>query len=161
MSAMIKYFVFLVGCVTAYFEPIKLLIFLVVLLFCLDFVTGVWKSVKINRAWKMKSKRLRWSFVKMFVYLSIVAFSFLICEFMRLSSETSISVSKVEVWAIVYVEGLSVVENLLVIYPNDKFLKFLHYLLSVEFLKFIPVFGKFLKETDEQEQENQNKTGGN
>jgi hypothetical protein len=148
MNAILKYLVFIVGCIAAYFEPIKLLIILVILLFCLDFVTGVWKSVKVTGKWEIKSKRLRWSFVKMFVYLALVAFSFLICEFMRLPVETAISVSKIEVWAIVYVEGLSIVENLLVIYPSDKFLKFLHYLLAVEFLKFIPVFGKFLKEKD-------------
>lgn len=148
MNALLKYFVFLAGCAAAYLEPIKLLIILVILLFCLDFVTGVWKSVKVNRSWKIKSKRLRWSFVKMFVYLALIAFSFMICEFMRLSPETAISVSKIEVWAIIYVEGLSIVENLLVIFPGDKFLRFLHYLLSVEFLKFIPVFSRFLKEEE-------------
>ncbi|MDR3244808.1 MAG: phage holin family protein [Prevotellaceae bacterium] len=148
MNIILKYLVFVIGCVAAYFEPIKLLIVLVVMLFFADFITGVWKSVKVNRTWEIKSKRLRWSFVKMFVYLALVALSFLICGYMQLAPETAVSISKVQVWAIVYVEGLSIVENLLVIYPNDKFLKFLHYLLAVEFLKFIPVFGKFLKEED-------------
>jgi phage-related holin len=148
MGALYKYLIFLAGCVGAYFEPIRLLVVLVVMLFCLDFATGVWKSVKINRSWEIKSKRLRWSFVKMVVYLSLIALSFVTCGFMQLRVDTAISVAKIEVWAIVYVEGLSIVENLLVIYPKDKFLRFLHYLLSVEFLKFIPIFGKFLKEED-------------
>jgi phage-related holin len=144
-----KYLLFAGTSAAAYFEPIKFLIILVIILFCADFVTGVWKSVKVNRTWEIKSKRLRWSFVKMFVYLALITLSFLICEFMQLSVEAAISVTKIEVWAIIYVEGLSIVENLLVIYPNDKFLQFLHYLLAVEFLKFIPLFGKFLKEKDE------------
>jgi hypothetical protein len=71
---------------------------------------------------------------------------------MQLSQETSLSISKVEVWAIVYVEGLSIVENLLVIYPKDKFLLFLHYLLAVEFLRFIPLFSKFLKEKEDSDE---------
>jgi hypothetical protein len=71
---------------------------------------------------------------------------------MQLSPETALSVAKIEVWAIIYTEGKSIVENLLVIYPKDKFLMFLHYLLSVEFLKFIPVFSRFLKEKEEKEE---------
>jgi hypothetical protein len=72
-----------------------------------------------------------------------------VCEAMKLSDDTAVSIVKVEVWMIVYIEGLSIIENLRTIFPRDKFLKFMHYLLSVEFLKFIPIVSKFLKENDE------------
>jgi phage-related holin len=142
--------VFLAGCIAAYFEPIKALVYLTILLFVIDFLTGVAKSVKITKTFALKSKKLRWSFVKMFVYLAVMALTFAVCEMLGLSVENGISVVKVEAWCIVYIEGLSIVENLIVLFPNDKFLMFLHYLLSVEFLKYVPMLNSFLKEKDEK-----------
>ncbi|MDR2382607.1 MAG: phage holin family protein [Prevotellaceae bacterium] len=144
-----KYLLFVGTSVAAYFEPINGLLILVATLFIIDFITGVLKSVKLTGKLCLKSKKLRWSFVKMLVYMAVMAVTFYVCEAMNLSSETSISVVKVEVWMVVYIEGLSIVENLKAIFTNDKFLKFLHYMLSVEFLKYVPFVSKFLKEDDE------------
>jgi phage-related holin len=150
MNTFIKYLVFFIGAIAAYFEPINALLTLVATLFILDFITGVIKSRKVNNTWQLKSKKLRWSFVKMFVYMCVMALTFYVCEAMRLSDDTAVSIVKVEVWMIVYIEGLSIVENLRTLFPNDKFLNFMHYLLSVEFLKFIPIVSKFLKENEQE-----------
>ncbi|MDR2384363.1 MAG: phage holin family protein [Tannerella sp.] len=144
-----KYMLFVATSVATYFEPIVALLILVATLFVIDFITGVLKSVKLTGALSLKSKKLRWSFVKMFVYMSVMAVTFYVCEAMNLSDDTAISVVKVEVWMVVYIEGLSIVENLRTIFINDKFLNFLHYMLSVEFLKYIPFVSKFLKESEE------------
>jgi phage-related holin len=146
-----KYLLFVSGCFSAYFDPLGFLLQLVLILFVLDFVTGVLKSRKVNKSWALKSKRLRWSFVKMFVYMCVMAITFYVCEAMQLDKDTALSVVKIEAWCIVYVEGLSIVENLLVLFPADKFLKFIHYLLSVEFLKYVPVLSNFLKEKDAED----------
>jgi hypothetical protein len=69
---------------------------------------------------------------------------------MSLSVDAGLAVAKIEVWCIVYIEGLSIIENLLELFPGDKFLKFLHYLLSVEFLKYVPVLSNFLKEKEDE-----------
>jgi phage-related holin len=148
MNAIIKYFVFVASCVAAYLEPVKLQACLVVLLFVIDFLTGVAKSVKITKTFALKSKKLRWSFVKMAVYLVVMALTYVVCRMEGLSVETCISAVKVEAWCVVYIEGLSIVENLIALFPNDKFLMFLHYLLSVEFLKYVPMLNSFLKEKD-------------
>jgi phage-related holin len=150
-SNVLKYLVFGVGCVLTYFEPINFLMLLVVVLFGLDFVTGVLKSRKIRGRWTLQSKKLRWSFVKMFVYMFVIACTFFITEMMQLSEVTGITAAKVEVWCVVYIEGISIVENLLVLFPGDKFLRFIHFLLSVEFLKYVPVLSNFLKEKEEDE----------
>jgi phage-related holin len=151
MNVIIKYLVFFVGCIAAYFEPIKPLACLVVLLFCIDFLTGVAKSVKVTKTFRLKSKKWRWSFVKAAVYLAVMLLTFAVCEMLGLSVETGISAVRVEAWCIVYIEGLSIVENLRVLFPTDKFLMFLHYLLSVEFLKYVPMLNSFLKEKDGSE----------
>ena len=151
MKALEKYILFVAGCLAAYFEPVKFLLLLVTILFILDFITGVLKSRKVNKTWTLKSKKLRWSFVKMLVYMGVMALTFAVCEMMSLSVDIALSVVKIEVWCIVYVEGLSIIENLLILFPGDKFLQFLHYLLSVEFLKYIPVLSNFLKEKENEE----------
>jgi phage-related holin len=150
MNIIGKYLLFLAGCIATYFEPVRALLILVAALFSVDFLTGVIKSRKINKTWNLKSKRLRWSFVKMLVYMCVMAITFYVCEAMQLDSNTALSAVKVEVWCIIYIEGLSIVENLLILFPNDKFLKFLHHLLSVEFLKYIPVLSNFLKEKENE-----------
>ena len=151
MNAVFKYGVFFAGCVAAYFEPIRALLVLVLVLFVADFITGVAKPRKARGRWSLQSKRLRWSFVKMFVYMAVMALTFYVCEAMELSAGVALSVVKVEVWGVVYIEGLSIVENLRTLWPDDRFLQFLHYLLSVEFLKYIPIVSHFFKEKEDKE----------
>ncbi|MDR0667632.1 MAG: phage holin family protein [Prevotellaceae bacterium] len=148
MHTVFKYAVFLAGCVAAYFEPIRALLALVLALFVVDFITGILKSRKVYGRWTLHSKRLRWSFVKMFVYMAVMGLTFYVCEAMGLSDATSLATVKIEVWGLVYIEGLSIVENLQTLWPDDKFLQFLHYLLSVEFLKWIPALSRFFKEKE-------------
>ncbi|MDR1676007.1 MAG: phage holin family protein [Tannerella sp.] len=149
MNAIRKYILFVAGCTAAYFEPLGFLLKLVLVLFLADFVSGFVKSRKICGRWTLQSKKLRWSFVKMGVYMCVMALTFYVCEAMQLPQETALSAVKVEVWCIVYIEGLSIVENLRVLFPHDRFLKFMHYLLSVEFLKYVPLLNGFLKEKDD------------
>jgi hypothetical protein len=149
MNVIWKYILFAAGCIAACFEPIGFLLRLVFVLFLVDFVSGFIKSRKNCGRWTFQSRKLRWSFVKMFVYMAVMALTFYVCEAMQLSRETALSAVKVEVWCVVYIEGLSIVENLRVLFPNDRFLKFIHYLLSVEFLKYIPLLNGFLKEKED------------
>jgi phage-related holin len=144
MNDALKYLVFVAGCVGAYFEPIKLLVALVLVLFAIDLITGIWKSLKAGD--RVESRKLRWSFGKLLTYLLAMTLTFFACEALGLDAGTAVSVVKVEVWFIVYVEGLSIVENGLVIRPGDRFLSFLHYLLSVEFLRAIPVLANYFKQ---------------
>jgi phage-related holin len=151
-SALYKYILFLSGGICSYFGPLGFLFKLVLILFIIDFVTGIIKSVKLNKALKIRSKRLRWSFVKMLVYMFVMALTFYVCGSMQLDSEITLSVVKLEAWCIVYIEGLSIVENLKLIFPDDKFLKFIHYALSVEFLKYVPILSSFIKEKEEKDE---------
>jgi phage-related holin len=139
-----KYFLFIASAVCSYFYPIRVLLALVLVLFVIDLATGIWKATRAGE--KIQSRKLRWSFGKLLSYLVVMTLTFFTCEAMGLDAGTAVSVVKVEVWGIVYVEGLSIVENMLAIRPGDKFLLYLHYLLSVEFLKFIPTLSNFFKQ---------------
>jgi biotin transporter BioY len=149
MNAIGKYLLFVAGCVAAYFEPLGFLLRLVLILFLTDFVTGFIKSRRQAGRWTLQSRKLRRSFVKMFVYMCVMTLTFYVCGAMQLAQDAAISVVKVEVWCIVYIEGLSIVENLRVLFPQDKFLSFVHYLLSVEFLKYVPLLNGFFNEKED------------
>jgi hypothetical protein len=150
MDSFVKYLVFAITAIASYFEPINGLVALVLVLFTVDFITGFIKSIKVTRKVSVKSKKLRWSVVKMFVYLSVIALTFLICEIMSIGIDATLAAVKIEVWCIIYIEGLSIVENLKVIFPEDKFLGFLHYLLAIEFLKYVPALANFLKDKEDE-----------
>jgi phage-related holin len=131
----------------AYFEPLNAVLTLVMVLFVLDFITGIAKSVRLGEA--IKSAKLKWSLYKLIVYLGTMALTFFICESMGLSKDTCISVVNVEAWFVVYIEGLSIIENLQKIKDN-RFLQFIHYLLAVEFLKKFSILSDFMKQKEKE-----------
>jgi phage-related holin len=148
MNDVLKWALFVGGSILAYFEPLNAVMILVTTLFVLDFVTGVAKSLYAGQA--IKSGKLKWSLYKLLVYLGIMTLTFFICESMGLSKGTGVSVVNIEAWFVVYIEGLSIIENLQRIRDNS-FLQFIHYLLAVEFLKKFAVLSNFIKEKNSNE----------
>ena len=159
MNPIIKHIVFILGGILAYFDPIMLPVQVVVVLFIADFITGIAASLKEGQS--LKSSKARWSFVKMMVYLLALMLVFIVCERMGISRDTTTNIAKVVVWMIIYVEGLSVVENFSRIIPNNKVISFLHYMLSVEFLKYVPFIAGFLKEDKEKISDKENNSNNN
>lgn len=141
-----KYVLFILGCIIAYFEPIIMMACVVFAIFTTDFVTGVAASFKEGKTFR--SSVARWSFVKLIIYLGHAALVFFVCDNMGISKETAVNVVKIVIWAVIYVEGLSVNENLLRLYPDNKFIKFMHHLLSVEFLRYMPVLANYFKDSE-------------
>jgi phage-related holin len=150
MNDVLKWALFVGGSVLAYFEPLNAVMILVITLFVLDFVTGIVKSLCTGQA--IKSGKLKWSLYKLLVYLGTMTLTFFICESMGLSKELGVSVVNIEAWFIVYIEGLSIIENLQRIRDNS-FLQFIHYLLAVEFLKRFAALSNFMKEGRENEKD--------
>ncbi|MDR1551865.1 MAG: phage holin family protein [Prevotellaceae bacterium] len=145
MNDILKWLLFIGGSIAAYFEPLQAVMLLVTMLFMLDFATGIAKAVRLGTP--IKSSKLKWSLYKLLVYLGTMTLTFFICESMRLSKDTSVSVVNVEAWFVVYIEGLSIIENLQKIRDN-RFLQFIHYLLAVEFLKRFRILADFMKQEE-------------
>jgi hypothetical protein len=151
MNDILKWALFIGGSVAAYFEPLNAIMILVTTLFVLDFITGIAKSIRTGQT--IKSSKLKWSLYKLLVYLGTMTLTFFICESMELSKDTGVSAVNIEAWFVVYIEGLSIIENLQKIKDN-RFLQFIHYLLAVEFLKKFTILSDFIKE-----KENENEQG--
>lgn len=137
-------------------------IFIAMILVSVDFITGIFASKREGRAIKIRSKRMRWSMAKLLVYSGCIAFTLFIgmcLNAMELSlgadscEETRVMIFmlycvRVEAYFICWIEIVSIIENMRRRYPTNLFLKFLHYIVAVEFVKKIPKLENFLKEED-------------
>lgn len=138
-------------------DAVGFAIMLSLVLVILDFCTGVLASLHEGKS--ISSKRIRWSFAKIVVYaaslvltLAIGASLHLIEEIGAVPKETTLAATltivKFESYVIAYTEVLSNIENMRRLFPNNLFIKYLHWILSVEVIKKIPKLSEFLKERD-------------
>lgn len=151
-------------------------ILLVVFFMVGDFLAGIFASRKAKERKKRKqieSSKLRWSAAKyaiyVFAFIGTLVAGILIhtvyCfnEGIEVTSKSyilswTLSFLMGQMIFITWIEAISIVENLRLVYPDDKFLKGLHYVLLVDFGKLIPHFSKFLKEEKSKELDKINNT---
>lgn len=121
----------------------------VFLLFCafftLDFFVGIIASRLRDES--LESYKFRWSFVKTFSYLGTFAFTLAIGICIN-AQAVFIEILKVVIYAATYIECVSILENLIAIFPNNIFFRFIHYMLSVKWVKRVSGMVDFLKEKD-------------
>lgn len=143
LHILVSWLAFAIGALSAYTHNLIGIFLLFFVLFLSDFITGIIASFKKGHSFS--SSRARWSFAKTFCYLG--TFSIIIFIGICVNQlEFFIGVLKVTVYAAIWFEGVSNIENLLVFWPQNRFLKFIHYLLAVEWVKKIPGLADFLKE---------------
>lgn len=141
---------------------------LAVLLVVIDFASGVAASMLVDHV-GIKSKRLRWSFAKTAVYSITILGTLCIGVFLHLISTYADSSAgntvinwtlagvKYEAYVASWVEIVSILENLIRIFPTNTFLKFIHYVVAVNFIKKIPLLANYFKETEEKPEANETK----
>lgn len=131
------------------------------LLVLVDFITGVIASKHEGQKIKVRSKRMRWSCAKIAVYAGVIAFTIIIGtglhsievtinpEVLQTDTlEATLYCVRVEAYFFIWIETVSIIENLRRRLPNMEFLKIIHYIVAVEFVKRIPKLSAYLKEKD-------------
>lgn len=149
-----SWLIYLVGAILAYSHELLGVAILFVFFFLSDFVTGFLASLKQGKGFQ--SSKARWSFAKSFCYLG----TFAVIVFLGITLkkvETFMNILNVAVWSATWFECVSNLENLLILFPDNRFLKFMHYILAVKWVKKIPGLSDFLKE--EKTKENKDKDG--
>ena len=127
----------------------------------IDFITGVIASKHEGQKIRMRSKRMRWSGAKLAVYTGVIAFTIVIGTGLHsmeviinpdvLTTDTleaTLYCVRVEAYFFIWIETVSIIENLRRRLPNMEFLKIIHYIVAVEFVKRIPKLSAYLKEKD-------------
>lgn len=133
--------------VFSYFHPIMGIIYLFFAFFAIDFITGLLAS--FSKGHKFRSFKARESFFKFLIYIG--AFSTLLAIGVELSKlgnvedlDKVMTVLKLVICIAIWFEAKSNAENLKIIFPNNRFIAFMDYLLGVEFIKKIKWLDGFL-----------------
>jgi phage-related holin len=138
---------------------------LVAILVAVDFFTGIIASIIEGN--RLTSRKLRWSIVKLTVYATSIMFTTMLgallhaleCSTGNIDGIVTISVIlyivKIEAWAICWIEIVSILENSKRIRPDNIYIQFMLWLVSVEFINKIPKFADFLKQKDSKYDEHE------
>lgn len=132
----------------SYFQPILGVAMVFLAFFCVDFATGLLAS--FSRGYKFRSWKARESFFKLLVYLGcfgiVIAFGREIQKVDPAGADynTMIGVLKIIIYIAVWFEAKSNAENLRIMFPKNRFVAFLDYILGVEFVNKLPWLKNFL-----------------
>ena len=149
-----------IAVITQNIHSLVLSICLVVFFMVGDFASGIFASKRVHKL-GIESSKLRWSVAKYAVYCFFIIGTLVIGVFLHLiecfSEDVDIytksslltytlSFIKFQMYFVSWIEAVSIVENLRLVYPKNMYLRGLHYVLVVDFRKLIPHFSTFLKE---------------
>ena len=132
----------------SYFQPILGVVVVFIALFGVDFVTGLLAS--FSKGQKFKSWKARESFFKLLVYVGcfmlIISVGRELHEVDPQSDEFGkmLTVLKIVIYVAIWFEAKSNAENLRILFPKNRFVAFLDYVLGVEFVNKIPWLKNFL-----------------
>ncbi|MDR2147715.1 MAG: phage holin family protein [Tannerella sp.] len=138
-----SWLIYAAGAVLAYNHELVGIGVLFLFFFVSDFFTGLFASLKQGKGFQ--SSKARWSFAKAFSYLGTFAVIVFLGTTLK-KMEVFMNVLNVAVWSATWFECISNLENLLILFPGNRFLKFMHFILAVEWVKKIPGLSEFLKE---------------
>ena len=117
----------IIASLITFFIDLKLLFIILSTLLIIDLVLGFW-----NNKYSIQSSRLRDTLVKSLFYIIIICSTFSIEKIIGLSFVYKI------VWVVAcLVELISIVGNMIIILPNNKFLKLFKFMLDTEISKNI------------------------
>lgn len=134
-------------CSDCLYECIIGVVILFLILFIADFISGCMASFLTGN--KIESYRLRWSFVKTFCYFGTFVFT-VISGLCLNKLPFFINIMKLEVYVALWIEAVSITENLIKIFPGVIFLEYMHFMISSEWVKKISGLTNFLKEKGEK-----------
>lgn len=149
-----------IAVITQNIHSLVLSICLVVFFMVGDFASGIFASKRVHKL-GIECSKLRWSVAKYAVYCFFIIGTLVIGVFLHLiecfSEDVDIytksslltytlSFIKFQMYFVSWIEAVSIVENLRLVYPENVYLRGLHYVLVVDFRKLIPHFSSFLKE---------------
>lgn len=159
-----------IAVITQNIHSLVLSICLVVFFMVGDFASGIFASRRVYKL-GIESSKLRWSVAKYAVYCFFIIGTLVIGVFLHLiecfSEDVDIytksslltytlSFIKFQMYFVSWIEAVSIVENLRSVYPQNVYLKGIHYVLVVDIRRLIPHFSSFLKEVKTKDINNLN-----
>lgn len=143
----------LAGCVisavVAYFAPIESIFLGVAWVFVVNFVFGLLNGIVVKN--EIFSFRKAFScFVEAMVLYVLMATIFLVGDRIGNQSGAMQCITAV-VYALIYFYAVNILRNIKGLFPGNKTIRFLYWILSIEFVKEIPFIGDYLAKFNREE----------
>ena len=144
---LLRWMLFAGGTLAAHASTFIGITILFLVIFVIDFITRCIAS--FLRGKQIESYKLRWSFVKTFCYFGTFVFTALtgICVN---NVDVFLEILKLQVYVALWIECVSITENLIKIFPGVIFLEYLHFMISSEWVKKLSGLANYLKEKEKK-----------
>lgn len=140
----------LIAAVAAYLRPIEGDVFAMIWLFGANFAAGLLADLLNGGAWD--NKKAWRALIEALIFFSLAAVIYVIGYYKEQPSNALQCVSYVT-YTIIYFYGCNILKNLKKIFPDGsvshKVVSFIHYVVSVEFVKSIPYLSAYMDKTAE------------
>jgi len=143
MDILKKTIITVTSAILAFMQPVENAIYLLLFLFLVNLVTGIFHDIIINRD-RFHFKKFIWACVEFLIYVGIVCGIYIIGHFQGDKNEAQYII-KVISYLFIYAYSTNILKNLLLIRPESIVLKFLYFIISLAFVKKIPYWAEFLK----------------
>lgn len=141
----------LIACVlsalAAYFHPISDIVFCTVYIFGLNFVLGLVAGMAVHNE-SFDFKKAFGCIVQTCVFFLVIASVYFVGEHMG-NQQGAIQCVTAVTYALIYFLSVNTLRNLRVLFPDNRWITFIHYCLSMEFVKKVPFMTEFLKQEPE------------
>jgi hypothetical protein len=135
-----------ISLIASYFMPVQNIFIAIAWMFVLDFICG-YVSGKIAKNEKFDRKKAFKFFIEASAIFLLMASIFFVGERIGNIKGALQCISGV-VYAVVYFYGCNILKNLNELFPENKLIKFLYYIISIEFVKEVPFLSNYNKKNE-------------
>lgn len=130
-----------------YFSPLRNIVFVIFFVFLLNCLFGLVAGVGVEGE-KFNLKKFFRCILETLVFYVIVLSIYLVGEKMGNEQGALQCISGV-VYAVIYFYAVNILRNIHTVFPDNRWVKFLFYVLSFEIIKKIPYLQQFQEKKDE------------
>ena len=134
-----------------YFSPLRNIVFVIFFVFLLNCLFGLVAGVGVEGE-KFNLKKFFRCILETLVFYVIVLSIYLVGEKMGNEQGALQCISGV-VYAVIYFYAVNILRNIHTIFPENRWVKFLFYVLSFEVIKKIPYLQQFQEKKDEVDEQ--------
>ena len=134
-----------------YFSPLRNIVFVIFFVFLLNCLFGLVAGVGVEGE-KFNLKKFFRCILETLVFYVIVLSIYLVGEKMGNEQGALQCISGV-VYAVIYFYAVNILRNIHTVFPDNRWVKFLFYVLSFEIIKKIPYLQQFQEKKDEVDEQ--------
>ncbi len=140
-------FVTVTGVLLGYFAPLKDIVFVIFFVFLLNCLFGLIAGVGVENE-KFSLRKFFRCIMETMVFYVIVLSTYVVGEKMG-NQEGALQCISGVVYAIIYFYAVNILRNMHKLFPRNRWIKFLYYVLSFEVLAKIPALKGYQEHKDE------------